>query len=310
VTQEFFGLIRDFEAGARTKPRVGMSLRAQDDVLRFGQAAHVHCPADTLLAPSDGPVPQVAVMFMGLLGPMGPMPLHFTEIAIFERRYVVDKAFGAFLDILNNRMVQLFYRAWAASDPMANRDRPDDDRFFHYVAALGSLTGAGAALPSGLEALAGYAGQIAGRRSASSIADTAAALLGTPVEVEEFAGTWNDIATGDRSRLGAVLGKHASLGRDTVAGSRVYTVQDAALLRLNFETLAAYEGFLPDAPDYVVLLRTGRALMPSVLDWRFAFSLARPAVLGRSGKLGWTAWMAPDGSSPQRRCDLRLSPAA
>jgi len=313
MTPEFYGFLRDLEVRTPDRPRIGRALRRSDDIVRFGQKPHVHfAPASAADAGgAEEGVTQLDVYFMGLLGPMGPMPLHLTELALFETRYVKEKAFNAFLGVLNNRLVQLFYRAWADAEPMAGRDRPESDRFFFYVSALGSLTGAGACVPPGLEALAGFAGQIAGRRSAGSIADIAGAMLGVEAKVEEFVGVWHAIEPQDQTRLGRA---HASLGRDTVAGGRSYSVQDGARLRLKFPSLAAYEAALPGSPGHRVLMRTVSALMPGALDWRVEYELpereAAPVRLGGPGRLGWTGWLQPARDTDRTRRDLRLSPAA
>ena len=53
-----------------------------------------------------------------------------------ERRYGHKRPFGRFLDMLAGRMLQFFYRAWADSQPVSHADRPGDDRFGRYLAAL------------------------------------------------------------------------------------------------------------------------------------------------------------------------------
>ena len=67
-------------------------------------------------------------LWLGLTGPMGALPTHLTEFAFYERRYAKTQPFGDFLDLLAGRMLQLFYRVWADSQPTAQADRPDDDR--------------------------------------------------------------------------------------------------------------------------------------------------------------------------------------
>ena len=53
-----------------------------------------------------------------------------------------DDAFPRFLDLFNHRFLQLFFRAWADSRPIAQHDRPRDDRFIAYI---GSMIGVGSA---------------------------------------------------------------------------------------------------------------------------------------------------------------------
>src|SRR5260370_18140549 len=79
------------------------------------------------------------VKFLGLLGPQGALPLATTEEA---HHFVLaqDDAFSRFLDIFNNRFIQLFFRAWADSRPIVQHDRPAADRFVAYI---GSAIGLG-----------------------------------------------------------------------------------------------------------------------------------------------------------------------
>ena len=51
-----------------------------------------------------------------------------------------DDAFPRFLDLFNHRFLQLFFRAWADARPIAQHDRPEDDRFVAYI---GSMIGIG-----------------------------------------------------------------------------------------------------------------------------------------------------------------------
>ena len=59
---------------------------------------------------------RVLVKFLGLLGPQGALPLATTEEA-HHWLLTRDDAFPRFLDILNHRFLQLFFRAWADSRP-------------------------------------------------------------------------------------------------------------------------------------------------------------------------------------------------
>ena len=46
--------------------------------------------------------------WLGLTGPMGPLPSHLTEYADYERRYGEQRPFGRLLDLLADRMLQFY----------------------------------------------------------------------------------------------------------------------------------------------------------------------------------------------------------
>src|SRR3954469_22817422 len=79
--------------------------------------------------------PRLGVHFFGLLGPNGPMPLHFSDF-VRERQREHDATLARFLDLFNHRMTAFFYRAWACNQQTVSFDRPDQDRFGVYVASL------------------------------------------------------------------------------------------------------------------------------------------------------------------------------
>lgn len=312
---DVFGLLREYERMAPGKPRIGRSLRASDDVVRFGQVPHLaFAPASTETdeVGSGDKVAHLRVYFMGLLGPMGPMPTQMSELAIYEERYAKDHPYAAFLDVLANRMVQLFFRSWADAEPAANLDRPGGDHFQQYAGALGALIDASPHDEPDRIALAllGFAGQTAARRSPAAIVDAASAMLGVSAELIEFVGMWHDVPPGDASTIG-LGGRFNQLGRGATIGSRTYTVQDACLIRLRFNKLSAFEAHLPGASHHATAMAVLKSLIPAHLLWRVEFELpaseAPPSSLGKTTKLGWTSWLgASPGGAPRR--DLRLNP--
>ncbi len=309
-----FPVLRAAEARAPDLPRIGDSRLPAQNIVDLNQSPHVAFPDSTLelIEIKDGRA-DVNGYWLGLTGPMGPLPLHLTEFAMNERRYGHKRPFGRFLDVLAGRMLQFFYRAWADSQPVAHADRPNDDRFAKYLAAL---SGAAENVPGDASfptrARLHYASLFASHRSAAGIQDALGHLLGMPVRVKEFLPRWRGIEPADRSRLGAPGGFNA-LGRDLVAGSSVRAYTDAYRIVVRARSFAEYESFLPTGAQFKIAAEALDAFTPSHLEWELEVELderdARPAKLDGRTRMGWTSWMAPTGAGGVR-AEARLGRSA
>jgi type VI secretion system ImpH/TssG family protein len=309
-----FPVLRAAEARAPDLPRIGSSRLPSQNVVDLNQIPMTAHP-DTTLESIEITGTRAAVngYWMGLTGPMGPLPLHLTEFAMNERRYGQKRPFGRFLDVLAGRMLQFFYRAWADSQPASHADRPNDDRFAKYLAALSGAAEnvpANAAFPE--RARLHYASLFASHRSAAGVQDALSHLLGTPVRLVEFLPRWRDIEPADRSRLGAPGGFNA-LGMDTVTGSSVRAYTDAYRVVVRARTFAEYESFLPTGAQFKIAAEALDAFTPSHLEWELEVELdeheARPARLDGRTRMGWTSWMAPTGAAGVR-AEARLGRSA
>ena len=271
-------------------------------------------PASTLEAAKrteDGRL-KLLVRFLGLLGPQGPLPLSTTEEAYgwLPR----DDAFPRFLDLFNNRFLQLFFRAWADAQPVAQADQPARDRFATY---LGAAVGLGSPVFHNLDGIADaakltYAGLLAPQaKAAGRLEQALTGLFGVKAEITEFVGLWLDLDENEASRLGTA---NACLGGDILLGRRVYSVTDKIRIRLVAPDLQAYKRFLPTGGtrhprcgDDRVLRRARTRLGAG--NWRCPAGRVAPVRLGEAGRLGWTSWMAPPWSvaDDALRADLRLA---
>ena len=138
---DFFAVLRRLERSFPERPRIGDVPARRDEYVALGEQAFLDFAASTIAeADRDGQGRlRLFVKFLGLLGPQGPLPLATTEES-YHWTLARDDAFPRFLDIFNHRFLQLFYRAWADSRPVAQHDRPDLDRFAAYI---GSMIGVG-----------------------------------------------------------------------------------------------------------------------------------------------------------------------
>ncbi len=303
-----FPIVRGAEARAPHLPRVGRARRPAQSVADLHQVPSLAFPDSTLAEVEvRGGRARVGGYWLGLTGPMGPLPQHMTEFATFERRYARSRPFGRWLDLLAGRMLQFFYRAWSDSQPAAQADRPDDDRF---AIGLARLTGAGEGVgPNAAFPAAGrahYAALFAGRRSAGAIEDALTHLLGQPVRIEEYQARWRDIDAGDRTRLGR---QFARLGDEAMLGSRAKMVGDAFRVVIRARSPADYAALLPSGPRFGVLAEALDAFAPSHLEWDVALEIdgtaAGPARLDGRCRLGWSGWLGGGGAGVRRDAHLR-----
>lgn len=288
-----FAALRGIEARAQDKPPVGQSKLPEQDAAELRQVPHLHFPGATLqgLEYRKGRA-VVSGYWLGLTGPMSPLPTHLTEFALYEERYAKKRTFGRFLDLLAGRMLQLFYRAWAVSQPAVQADRPANDRFADYVDALsGAGEGAGPDSAFPRAARLHYAALFASRRSAGSIEHGLSHLLGMPVEVREFQPRWRDIARDDQTRLGS---RFHALG-DAVVGKRVLQASDAFSVRITANKLRSFKELLPTGPLFPIVGEALNALAPGHLEWDVTLCLPRreaPAARLDGGTLlGWSSWV-------------------
>lgn len=295
---DFYQTMRLLECLHDDKPRWGEALRPVDEPVRLGQAPEMTFAPAALAAfqPAfEGRPARLHVRLFGLLGPNGPLPLHFTEHTRDRMRNAADPTTSRFLDMLQHRFTALFYRAWAQAQPHVNRDRPDHDQFTTYIGAfLGiapPLLRRRDSVPdvAKLFHVGGLTRQV---RNPGGLADILRHFFRVPVEIEEFVGHWMVLGLRERTYLardGAVLGAGA------VLGGRVWDRQHKFRISLGPLTLSEYESFLPGGRPLQQLVDWVRFYFGFEHDWdlrlRLKSTQVPSLVLGSTGRLGWTSWL-------------------
>lgn len=307
--------LRRIERESTESPRIGDSATRREDAVTLGQDPYLDFPASTIGSASRDAAGRLRliVKFLGMLGPQGPLPLAITDEAyswLVER----DDAFARFLDIFNHRFLQLFYRAWADARPIAQAERPIDDRFADYIGAFVGLGAQASGGPAAIDAgRIAYAGLLApAARSGSRLRNVIAGLLGVEVEVEEFVGSFLEFEATDRSHLGR---QNTRIGEDLLLGRSVFSVEDRIRLRIHAADLQVYERLLPGGPECRPLAELVSFYLGDTFEWEVELGLpaesVEPVRLGQIGRLGYTSWIGsgatPDGA-PFRR-DARFQPA-
>jgi type VI secretion system protein ImpH len=319
---DFFAVLRRMEALHPQWPRLGEALRPSQEALRLGQVPELDFAPAALESfdPGEDAAPRLGVRFFGLLGPQGPMPLHFTEYVRERLRSRGDATLARFLDIFHHRLLTLFYRAWAQAQPAVHRDRPDADRFAQWLgAALGVEEGSQRGRQVPREAWLFQAGMLGSRsRHAEGLAKLLSQYFQVGVRIEQHVPQWLALDAGDRSRLGFSRSRPerrasppALLGRTATSGSRQRDLQFKFRIVLGPLTLAQYEDFIPGRPAWRSLREWVLHYVGLGLRWDLQLVLAQAELpeprLGRHARLGLSGWMGRRGRDRDRG-DLRLRP--
>ena len=311
---DFYAALRRLERALKDKPKIGLNLTIRDEVVRLGQNPFMQFPASTLEEATRDEAGHFHIMvkFLGLLGPQGALPLSTTSEA-YEWFLARDDAFPRFLDIFNNRFLQLFYRAWADSRPIAQHERPQEDRFGAYI---GSTIGLGTQTYLDLDAIPdlqklAFAGLMApAAKSAVRLETLILGAIGLRAEVEEFVGSRLPVAPEDQSRLGLA---NFSLGTDLMVGSSVYSVSDKITVSIRVADLDEYARVLPGGDLAEPLVDLVYFYVGDVTEWDVELVIpankVKPMRLGSFGALGLTTWLDPkiDPADTGERRDARFN---
>jgi len=304
----FFQAIRRMECAFDV--RIGSTLHPEDDPIRLSQEPSLAFAPSALASfrPGVDRRPhRLAVYFLGLFGPNGPLPHHLTDYARDRMYNQKDPAFVRFTDIFHHRILSIFYRAWASAQPAVNFDRPDSDRFALYV---GSLFGLGMPSFRGRDALPDFAkfhfsGHLAAQnRHAGGLEAMIDEYFQVPARIDEFQGRWIDFQEAERLRLGGSE-ETAALGRTAMLGARIWDCQHKFRVVLGPLDLKDFERFLPGGRSLPRLVALVRNYTGDELDWDLRLIIKRKGLravqLGGASRLGMTSWVA--GSSGLESAD-------
>ena len=301
----FFELLRRLEDGGL---RFGRSGGPEREPVRLGQRARMSFATGDiagLLPGSATEPPFVAVEVIGLLGPEGALPLHMTRwvmerlsdrwFAGGDKDASADTTFLDFCNMVQHRMIALYWRAWADARPEVQLEHGPGDR---TQAVLDTLAAVG--LP-GMKS--GNRGELRLRqRHATSLGQEVhgverltryvSDVVQAPVRLVEFVGAWIDLPERVQTRLGRA---HAGLGTTAVIGARSFGRQGTAELQIGPLSLARFTELLEVGS---VMDRLRRAIGHAVgreLEFNLRLILAGEEVpeprLGQC-RLGRTTWLA------------------
>lgn len=348
---EFFQALRLLQRLAPERRPVGRQGSSGNEIVRFRVPATTAFPASSILQidpPTEQqPIAHMWVNFMGLTGPSGVLPRHYTEMLVRRHidfrgpeRYVVQDWF----DLFNHRLISLFARAWekyrfwiAYERGEYLRETPDT-----FTQCLRSLIGLGTpALHHRLQvsvpnlpaqepaqatrvqdlSLLRYAGLLAQHpRSAANLQALLADYFLVPVEIDQFQGQWLELEEDDQLQLGSTE-PTAMLGTGAIVGPRVWNVQGKFRVRIGPLTYSQFCAFFPDHTPtsqrkmFFLLSQLVRLFVGPEFDFDIQLTLRReevpPTRLAADDaigpRLGWNTWLC--SSPPEQDAQDAIIPS-
>ncbi len=289
--------------GEAGREPVGRFVQPRDEAVRFGAHNVLTFPPSEIHELSSAPPgpPKMSVNFMGLTGPLGALPLYYTQ-HLKERMKERDATSCDFFDIFNHRIISLFYAAWEKYRAVVAYERGERDR---ATLALLSLIGLGT---RGLndrqsvidDALIFYAGLLGQRPlSASALCQVLSDYFQVPVDVEQFTGAWYALDRPTQCEFQEADTASEQLSYGAVVGDEVWNQQSRARLRIGPLDLDRYLDFLPSGTAYEPLRTLTRFLVSDQIDFEVQLILKREDVPacglgieeGTAPQLGWITWI-------------------
>jgi type VI secretion system protein ImpH len=299
---DFFQALRILQRSHSTPKRLGYFGSPLRELMRIGVAASLSFPASELQSweESESLRPTLRVNFFGLTGPLGVLPHPYTEL-VMERLRARDTTLRDFLDLFHHRILSFFYRAWEKHHISAELERAAEDDFSGHLYQLIGLGTPGLRnrLPVPDQALLFYSGLLATRtRSAVGLEQILADYFGIPVEVEQFAGTWEQVDTEFQCCLDGDSDS-VPLGDGVLIGNEVWEQQGRFRILLGPLTLEQYRNFLPGGDTLRELKSLVEFYTGPELEMVLQLILKReetpncelvtPTDVGV--QLGWTTWL-------------------
>ena len=316
---QFFQAVRMLELWLRRNgvPQEG----AVANFLRFQNSTSLNFPASEIeaLQPEPRHVPRdaralsdalkrselkyirITPAFMGLLGPSGTLPAHYTERIAAHALHEKDDGPRAFLDTFSNRALTLFYEAWRKYRLALTVQIGGKDQFLPLLLSLaglgqasltGRLTGSGV-----LDESIGYFASALRHRpaSAASIARVLSEYFGQDIRLTQFIGAWYDVPQTQQTSLGNT---NATLGASAMVGARVWQRHLRLGLRIGPLARSQFDAFLPGGKAAKALTQMLTMFTGVCLEYDVSLVLRAADVQGTTlalvrtnGRLGWDSYL-------------------
>lgn len=329
---DFFQAVRLLENWARTRASedaeslarpVGGDSPPAHEVVRFRTLNSQTFPPSSIASlnrapePDDSeqprPLAEMTVAFMGLTGPNGALPQHYTRL-VMERsnRNPKDHTLQNFFDLFNHRAISLFFRAWEKyrfqfDYERAHRDpnRQTTDSFTDDLYCLVGLGTAGLRNRMSVadELVLFYSGHFShGQRPAISLESLLGEHFGTAARIDQFRGRWLYLGADVVSVMPGKRypeGLNCRLGKGMIIGNKVWDVQSSFRIVLGPVTYRQFLTFIPSGAALRALWDLVRLYVG--IEFRFDVQVILKAEevpycrVGGSrdapSRLGWNTWL-------------------
>ncbi len=251
---------------------------------------------------------EMRVNFMGLAGAHGPLPQPLSQVIIDETRSKNAGA-AAFLDIFNNRLVQLFYESKSRVSASLATVVGERHPLGQNILATAGLSGIDVEKKLGMPnlALLRFSGLLANRPlPRPAVEKLITGLFNIPTKINEFIGRWLKIDEQLQTKIGK-NGRNNRLGLSTVVGGRVWDQGGGIEVELGPLSNSQFESFLNDGKNFEPLKELLNFSVDQSLTIRLRLIAAQgtreKAFLSRKGstRLGWSSWLLTNDEMPEDR---------
>jgi type VI secretion system protein ImpH len=325
---DFFQAVRLLELEAALRCASGSSLPHRpigndyppaEENIRFRVAPSRQFPASAIESlrtayennHGDAEPAEMTVSFMGMIGPSGVLPQHYTQLVI-DRTRQNDRALRDFLDLFHHRQISHFYRAWEKNRiafSLERSARRDDAPEALFTFALHCLSGIGFSKLRGRlrladESLVYYGGHFShGRPQAVNLQQLVEDYFGISTEVIQFFGQWLYLSPErDQSLLATPdcpLGRNTQLGVNVVVGERLWNAPSKFRLRIGPLRYADFRRFVPGTEGLSQLCQIVRTYTGLEFDFDVQLCLVAEDVpwcqldekSEDPARLGWNTWI-------------------
>jgi type VI secretion system protein ImpH len=263
-------------------------------------------PTEVAAFDDSGKRPTLRVSVMGLNGPSGVLPGHYSLLVMEALRHR-STAIRDFMDAFNHRALSLFIRAMEKYRLPLSYEGAGDDVDDPISGGLYALVGMHDQTLRGRQAasdatLLFYAGHFSHEvRSAGALGQILSDYFERPVTIAQFQGRWVSLPEREQTLMGGSRrnpGRYRQLGVNAVLGAKIWDVQGSFRVRLGPLDYDQFLDFMPNGPQMAELAALTRTYAGPSLSYDVQLTLKAAEIPQlqlsqdrRTGpQLGWNTW--------------------